>query len=318
MTTTLTQPVVLVIDDSSDIHDILYVRLKPEDVVLHRAMDAKDGLARARDLLPDLILLDIDMPGMSGLELCQKLKQDGATASIPIIFLTGSADVEVKVQGFDLGAVDYVTKPFQPAELRARVRAALRTKRYHDLLSRRAQIDGLTGLWNRSYFDRRLEEETMAVQRYGRQLSLILLDVDHFKRVNDTHGHPFGDRVLQLVGEAVHRSLRGVDAPCRYGGEEFAVLLTQTDLAGAEIVAGRLRAAVAALGLSHRGTAVTVTASCGVASSELVTPMSRCTGALLVEMADEALYAAKQAGRDRVCSAGPMTVKPLTGQLALA
>ena len=318
MTMTMSQPVVLVIDDSRDIHDILYVRLKPEEVELHRAMDARDGLSKARDLLPDLILLDIDMPGMSGLELCQKLKEDAATASVPIIFLTGSADVDMKVQGFDLGAVDYVTKPFQPAELRARVRAALRTKRYHDLLARRAQIDGLTGLWNRSYFDRRLEEEGAAVQRYGRQLSLVLLDVDHFKRINDTHGHPFGDRVLQLVGDAMHRGLRTVDAPCRYGGEEFAVVLTQTDLAGALIVAERLRAAVAALGLSHRGTAVPVTASCGVASSELVTPPSRCTSALLIEMADEALYAAKQGGRDRVTAAGPITVTARTGQLALA
>jgi len=317
MTMMTNQPVVLVIDDSRDIHDILYVRLKPEDVALHCAMDAHDGLAKARDLLPDLILLDIDMPGMSGLELCQKLKSDAATASVPIIFLTGSTDLDCKVQGFDLGAVDYVTKPFQPAELRARVRAALRTKRYHDLLSRRAQIDGLTGLWNRAYFDRRLDEETAAVQRYGRKLSLVLLDVDHFKRVNDTHGHPFGDRVLQLVGEAMHRALRTVDAPCRYGGEEFAVVLTQTDLAGAMIVAERLRAAVAGLGLAHRGTPVPVTASCGVAAGELVSPTSRCSSALLVEMADEALYAAKQAGRDRVSAAQPMTV-PMTGQLALA
>ena len=317
MTMMTNQPVVLVIDDSRDIHDILSVRLRPEDVALHCAMDAHDGLAKARDLLPDLILLDIDMPGMSGLELCQKLKEEAATASVPIIFLTGSTDLDSKVQGFDLGAVDYVTKPFQPAELRARVRAALRTKRYHDLLARRAQIDGLTGLWNRSYFDRRLDEETAAVQRYGRKLSLVLLDVDHFKRVNDTYGHPFGDRVLQLVGEAMHRALRTVDAPCRYGGEEFAVVLTQTDLAGAMIVAERLRTAVAALGLTHRGTPVHVTASCGVAAGELVAPASRCTAALLVEMADEALYAAKQGGRDRVSAAHPMTV-PMTGQLALA
>ena len=125
--TTMTQPVVLVIDDSSDIHDILYVRLKPEDVVLHRAMDAKDGLARARDLLPDLILLDIDMPGMSGLELCQKLKQDGATASIPIIFLTARAEFRDRARGLDIGGVDYITKPFNPLELAPLVR---------DLLSR--------------------------------------------------------------------------------------------------------------------------------------------------------------------------------------
>jgi two-component system cell cycle response regulator len=299
----MNQPIVLAIDDSQDIHDILYVRLKPEDVVLHRAMDARDGLDKARELLPDLILLDIDMPDMSGLELCHHLKNDPRTGAIPIIFLTGAADLEVKVQGFDLGAIDYVTKPFQPAELRARVRAALRTKRYHDLLARRAQIDGLTGLWNRHYFDRRMEEETAAVQRYGRVLSLILVDVDHFKKVNDSYGHPFGDRVLQNVGEVLHAQLRTVDAPCRYGGEEFGIILTQTDLAGAHVVAERLRAAIARIGLGHRGATVTITASFGISSSELVEPPNRSSVPMLVELADQALYAAKQAGRNRVIAA---------------
>ncbi|HUS64911.1 MAG TPA: diguanylate cyclase [Kofleriaceae bacterium] len=296
----MTQPVVLVIDDSQDIHDILAVRLKPEQVDLHAALEAQDGLARARALLPDLVLLDIDMPNMTGFEICQRLKADPITAAVPIIFLTGANEVHTKVQGFDLGAVDYVTKPFEPAELRARVRAALRTKRYHDLLATRAQIDGLTGLWNRDYFDRRLHEEALAAVRYERAVSLVLLDLDHFKRLNDDHGHPFGDRVLQAVGEILWGELRAVDAPCRYGGEELGLILTHTDLDGALVVGERVRAAIAGMGIRHKGAQVRVTTSVGVSSTSLIEPHRAITGELLVDLADQALYRAKRGGRDRV------------------
>ena len=150
---------VLVIDDSPDVHRLLEVRLRPEGLILHCALSAEEGLAKARDAKPDLILLDVDLPLMTGFEVCQKLKEDSTLAQVPVIFLTGASEVHTKVQGFDLGAVDYVTKPFEPAELRARVRAALRTKRYHDLLSARSHVDGLTGVWNRSYFNQRFGEE---------------------------------------------------------------------------------------------------------------------------------------------------------------
>lgn len=296
----MTRPVVLVIDDSQDIHDILAVRLKPEQVDLHAALEAQDGLTRARALVPDLVLLDIDMPNMTGFEICQRLKDDPMTAAVPIIFLTGAAEVHTKVQGFDLGAVDYVTKPFEPAELRARVRAALRTKRYHDLLATRAQIDGLTGLWNRAYFDRRLREEALAAVRYERPVSLVLLDLDHFKRLNDDHGHPFGDRVLQAVGEILWGELRAVDAPCRYGGEELGLILTHTDLDGAMVVGERVRAAIASMSLRHKGAQVRVTASVGVSATSLVEPRTAVTGELMIDLADQALYRAKRGGRDRV------------------
>lgn len=299
----MTRPVVLVIDDSQDIHDILAVRLKPEQVDLHAALEAQDGLTRARALVPDLVLLDIDMPNMTGFEICQRLKDDPMTAAVPIIFLTGAAEVHTKVQGFDLGAVDYVTKPFEPAELRARVRAALRTKRYHDLLATRAQIDGLTGLWNRAYFDRRLREEALAAVRYERPVSLVLLDLDHFKRLNDDHGHPFGDRVLQAVGEILWGELRAVDAPCRYGGEELGLILTHTDLDGAMVVGERVRAAIASMSLRHKGAQVRVTASVGVSATSLVEPRTAVTGELMIDLADQALYRAKRGGRDRVVAA---------------
>ncbi|HEY4117046.1 MAG TPA: response regulator, partial [Byssovorax sp.] len=194
------QPKLLVIDDSHDIHSLLEVRLRPEGLRVHHAHDGEQGVKMTEALLPDVILLDVEMPEVSGFDVCRRLKADPRTSGIPIIFLTGASDVDTKVHGFDLGAVDYVTKPFEPAELRARVRAALRTKRYQDLLETRASIDGLTGLSTRRCFDERLAAEVQLANVERRSLSLVMLDVDHFKSLNDTYGHPFGDRVLQSLG----------------------------------------------------------------------------------------------------------------------
>jgi diguanylate cyclase (GGDEF)-like protein len=293
---------VLAIDDSPEVHRLLDVRLRPERLVLHHAVDAEQGLAMAHDIHPDLILLDVDMPLITGFEVCQRLKLDPITAQIPVIFLTGAAEVYTKVQGFDLGAVDYVTKPFEPAELRARVRAALRTKRYHDILAARSHIDGLTGIWNRSYFDQRMTEECSAACRYARTVSLILLDLDSFKKLNDSHGHPFGDQVLQTLGELFNSFLRATDAPCRYGGEEFAVILTETDLEGARLTAERMRRDLFEAPFHPKEGRVHVTASLGVACSSIFEKGS-VTVAGMVDAADGALYRAKLEGRNRVCVA---------------
>lgn len=284
---------VLVIDDASDIHDLIRVHLRPEGVRLHHAEDADAGLALAQAERPDLILLDLDMPGRSGLELCRLVKDDPDLAAIPVVFLTGTTDVPTKVRAFDAGASDYITKPFDAVELRARVRAALRTKRYHDMLATCALLDGLTGLWNRAYFDERLAAECHVAVRHGRGVALVLVDVDHFKRLNDTHGHPFGDDVLRQVGQVLSGEMRQGDHACRYGGEEFALILRETDLAGARTVAERVRARIEALALRRGATPVPVTASLGVAAG-LTEP------ARLIQAADEALYAAKHGGRNRV------------------
>lgn len=289
------RPAVLVIDDSDLIHDVLAVRLRPEEVLLHRANSAADGVARARELAPDLILLDLTLPDATGFEVLRRLKEEPATAQVPVIFLTAAADTEVKVKAFDAGAVDYVTKPFQVAELRARVRAALRTKRYLDLLATRAQIDGVTGLWNRAYLDQRLAEETAALRRHQRPFALLMIDLDGFKVVNDTHGHPFGDRLLHRVAGVLTAGLRSLDAPCRYGGDEFAVVLPTTNLAGALITGERIRADIAALQL--------VTASLGATATEVFSDDAELTPARVLESADRALYEAKRAGRDRVVAA---------------
>jgi two-component system, cell cycle response regulator len=297
---------VLAIDDTQDIHDLLRVRLRSEGIDLFHANGAEEGIRRAKEVSPDLILLDIDMPKMNGFDVCRELKAHAPTASIPIIFLSAASDVMDKVAGFDLGAVDFVTKPFNTAELRARVRAALRTKRYQDMLEQRAQIDGLTGLWNRGYFNQRLADEVAAAKRYEREVSLVLVDLDFFKKLNDGHGHPFGDRVLQATGEVLASTVRATDAACRYGGEEFALILTETPSDGARICAERVRELLEKLNLISKGKPVPVTASLGFAcasaiAKDLLSPQT------LLDAADGALYAAKQGGRNRVCEAAAVT-----------
>ncbi len=292
---------VLAIDDSPDVLSLLEVRLRPEGLRLVTGGSYEEGLALALQVKPDLILLDVDMPEHTGLDLCRRLKANPATAQIPVIFLTASDDVETKVHGFDLGAVDYVTKPFHPAELRARVRAALRMKRAQDMLTYKAQIDALTGLRNRAYLDERLDEEVRHSVRTGSPLSLVMLDLDHFKSLNDSYGHPFGDLVLQYVGDLLTRSLRPCDVACRYGGEELALILMDTTIAAAHAIADRVREQIRELALAPRGKPVMVTASIGIAETlDFLATNGDFRPSALIAAADEALYVAKREGRDCV------------------
>ena len=296
---------VLAVDDSPEIHRLLDARLRNENVTIHHALDGEEGFTLACSLLPDLILLDVVMPQQSGFDVCERLKRTESAAQIPIIFLTGTTDAVNKVHGFDLGAVDYITKPFDAAELRARVRAALRTKRYQDMLTHRAMLDAMTGLWNRAFFDQRLKEELLAADRYGRELSLVLLDVDHFKQLNDTCGHPFGDLVLQTVGEVLLNTARASDLPFRYGGEEFGVVLRETNLDEALQTAERIRSRIAELPFRQKGQDIRITASFGVASNGLFAAGGAVSPQQLIAAADAALYSAKHSGRNRTCVSPP-------------
>jgi diguanylate cyclase (GGDEF)-like protein/PAS domain S-box-containing protein len=294
-------PRVLVIDDSPDIQALLAARLSSEQVVLRKAMSAREGLDFAFESPPDLVLLDLDLPDANGLGVCRELKTDPRTSNVPVLFLTGTEDATMKAAAFDLGAVDYITKPFEPTELRARVRSALRTKRYQDLLATRSQLDALTGLWNRGYFDTRLAEEASASLRHGHPLCVALLDIDHFKKLNDTFGHPFGDQVLQAFAAALPKTLRTSDVACRYGGEEFALILRETPAAQGLIVAERVRQAIANLPLKSRGEMVRITVSIGLACTDNASLAKlRTQPGTLVQAADTALYRAKNAGRNRV------------------
>ncbi len=290
---------VLVVDDSDDIHQLVNVRLHSEQLELLHAYNANEALEIARQEHPDLILMDLDMPGTDGLTLCHIIKGEEALAHIPVIFLTGTLDVKMKVKAFDLGAVDYVTKPFDSIELKARVGAALRTKRYHDLLTLKAHIDALTGLWDRGHLDEMLSSEVSLLQRNGRPVSLLMLDIDRFKTVNDTHGHLFGDQVLQHVARVINRLSRDSDIACRYGGEEFCLILRDTTTDGATVLANRIRREVAALRFKAGAEPVSITVSIGVSGSDTFSG-SNLSGLELLKASDRALYAAKSNGRNRV------------------
>ncbi len=287
---------VLVIDDSDLIHKLVRVRLRLEGLEVSGEYEGELGIERAISDPPDLVLLDIDLPGMDGFEVCRRLKEHPATRHLPIIFLTGTTSIDSKVRGLDLGAVDYVTKPFDEIELRARVRAALRTKRLQDMLEQQSFLDGLTGLWNRAYLNRRLEAEINVAERYGRPLSVVLIDIDNFKRVNDSYGHLFGDLVLQGVSARLYEFARRSDIVTHYGGEEFALLLIDTSIAAAAYVSERLRVGIESCVFEARGERVEVTASFGVAATpDAPGPLSPES---ILGIADQALYKSKDAGRN--------------------
>src|SRR6185437_14903212 len=209
---------ILVIDDSEKVHALIKVILAEEPVEVHSATDPKYGLVLAASMRPDLILLDVDMPGVNGFEACRQLKQDPATADVPVIFLTSVSAVNEKVRGFSLGAVDYVTKPFNRSELVARVRASLKTEHAMRSLEEKALIDPLTGLGNRAMFIARFEAEVCLRIRTNTPLTCILMDIDHFKEINDNYGHATGDRVLQMIGKSISELCRTEDVACRFGG----------------------------------------------------------------------------------------------------
>jgi diguanylate cyclase (GGDEF)-like protein len=286
---------VLIIDDSPDAVAIAKARLAREHLDVLVADGGRAGMELARREMPDLVLLDIEMPDLTGFEVCAAMKSDPDLCMIPIIFLSGASDGRDKVKGLDLGAVDYVTKPFDAFELRARVRAALRTKHLQDLLIRYAHVDPLTELSNRRALMERLEQEWQRIQRHSGSLAFIMADVDHFKRVNDTYGHAVGDRLLVRISMAIARECRDVDLPARYGGEEFAVLTPGETAESAAALAERCRAAIEGMSIEVDGAEIQATASFGVADSH-----GAASPAEMVERADKHLYTAKKSGRNTV------------------
>lgn len=286
---------VLIVDDSPQAIAVAKARLAKEHLDIVCAENGVAGLDAAKREGPDLILLDLDMPDMTGFEVCEALKADSELNTIPVIFLTASGSTEDKVRGLDLGAVDYISKPFDAFELRARVRAALRTKRMQDLLVQYAHIDPLTELMNRRSLMERLQQEWARIQRNGRALAVIMADIDRFKRVNDTYGHLIGDKVICEVAKALAEQCRESDRPARYGGEEFIILVPDVDAEGAAVLAERCRQSLADASVPVKDGCVTVTASFGVADSA---GADSCEA--IVQRADEAMYKAKQAGRNCV------------------
>jgi diguanylate cyclase (GGDEF)-like protein len=285
---------------------------------LRFATSGVDALRLARASLPDLVLLDAEMPGMSGFEVCKALKADPELADVPVIFVSSHTDSAFEVSGFELGAADFIAKPVSAPLVQARVKTQLRVKHMADDMRRISTIDVLTGIANRRHFDEMLEKEWRRARRSGDPLALLMIDVDHFKLFNDRYGHPAGDACLRSVAQAlIGASLRPADMVARYGGEEFVVLLPKTPRAGARHVGQGLLEAVKGLGIPHEAslTGRHVTVSVGIAcydtDSASWLPASAdfrfadavpagCSPAELMQAADKALYAAKRAGRAQV------------------
>ncbi|HQQ69289.1 MAG TPA: diguanylate cyclase [Alicycliphilus sp.] len=270
----------------------------------YRIIQAKNGvqaLERARAHQPDLVLLDVLMPEMDGMAVIRALKRDDATRHIPVIFITALDAAADEERGLDLGAVDYISKPFHPSIARVRVRNHLHIVHQRRLLERIAALDGLTGIPNRRRFDEALAQEWSRCQRSGQPLSLIIADVDHFKEYNDTLGHAAGDRVLQEVAAIMyHGARRPGDLAARYGGEEFVLLLPETDAQAAQLLAHELLARLQVRKLPHPASTVSpcVTISLGGTST---IPVSKEVDPAFFRQADAALYQAKAGGRNRVC-----------------
>lgn len=290
------QPVLLLIDDSPSIHRLLGFKLKNEGLEFLTAYSGDEGLDLARTREPSLILLDLNMPIMDGFETLHALKESPETINIPIIVLSGSTDPEEKVKAFELGAMDFVCKPFDIHELRVRISSAIRISRLMRMLELRAQIDGLTGLWNRVHFNDRLTAEIDAAGRNGTELTLAICDLDHFKRLNDTFGHPAGDIVLQGFSSVLNTQLRSYDIACRYGGEEFAIILPEASIEQAHRVCDRIRATIAARRWPNYPN-VRCTVSIGLTTHGVE---GKNDPASWIQAADAALYAAKDAGRNQI------------------
>lgn len=268
------------------------------------------ALEVCRDTMPDLILLDIEMPDMDGFEVCRQLKADEMTRHIPVIFVTAHNTPAQETRGLEIGAVDFIAKPVNPSVLRARAHTHLLLKFQSDLLRELVFFDSLTKVRNRRYFDQQLELEWARSVRYNTVLSLIILDVDHFKQYNDRYGHQAGDDCLHELAMLLRNSLkRTTDIVARYGGEEFVCLLPDTPHEQAMRIAIGIEAQVRHRALPHEASTIDriVTVSLGVASG---TGMQGDAEALLA-LADRELYRAKRQGRARVCGAEmPAKAKP--------
>jgi diguanylate cyclase (GGDEF)-like protein len=293
-----TRQSILVVDDES-----LYLELIADILGNgYEVLVATGGMAALKIAVsnaPQLILLDLMMPGIDGFEVYRCLKADQRTCEIPVIFITGRGDVAAEIKGLKMGAVDYITKPFNPDLVIARVNTHVRFKQMRDKLALLAATDGLTGLANRSHFDKMLAYEYSRHLRSGAELSVVILDVDQFKAFNDVYGHVHGDECLREISRAMTITIsRATDLLARYGGEEFTLLLPETPLKGAVIVAEKVRECISELALTHQHSSTGfVTASLGVASGRFLKGGSIMD---LVHEADVQLYAAKARGGNQV------------------
>jgi len=302
------KPLILAIDDAPVNLKTLVAALS-EDYELQIATSGEKGLSYAVAHPPDLILLDIMMPEIDGYEVCRRLKADKRTQAIPVIFITAVAEIEAETTGLDLGAVDYLTKPINVPIAKRRIHNHLEREQMRreveaqrDAMEQLARTDSLTGVNNRRYFMELARQELERADRHGEVLSMLMIDIDHFKRINDQYGHQVGDAALQALSGWCLAAMRSFDAFGRLGGEEFAALLPRTNSVGAHEVAERLRVAVeAAEMVLDNAQRLKFTISIGVTTLTAEAAKHKNSIEMLLAQADQALYQAKLGGRNRVC-----------------
>ena len=291
---------VLIVDDEAINIAALAHILNPFYTVFV-SKDGHSAVNTALQLKPDVILLDVLMPGISGFDIIVELKNLEETMDIPVIFVTGLTNHDDEERGLNLGAADYIHKPYNPAVVKLRVQNQIQIVNQMKMIQHLSMTDPLTGTANRRHFNDRLDQEWYRAVREGNNIGLMLLDVDDFKCINDTYGHLFGDAVLQNIAHNIQLCLkRPMDLASRWGGEEFAVLLPNTSLEGAAVVAEQIRAAVALREYPAKELkGVPVTVSIGINSNF---PDSNASLYDFINSVDKALYLAKQLGKNRVCA----------------
>jgi two-component system cell cycle response regulator len=302
---------ILIAEDSKVVRAVLRQHLEEQEYAVIEAEDGEAALAACRAEKPDVVLLDVEMPGLDGHQVLTALKADPELAEVPVVFLTGRTGTADVVEGLRLGAHDYLKKPFETSELIARVSAAVRMKSLQDQLRARnaeldamSRTDALTGLANRRHAQERLHELSSFANRHKQSVGVVMLDIDHFKQVNDTVGHAGGDAVLREFARRIQSVLRDEDTAGRWGGEEFILLLPGTDASGALVLGQRVCECVCATPFPlDDGSTLAVTVSAGCAVDDGTNPE------LLVSRADDALYAAKDGGRNRAVAAGPIVAE---------
>ena len=302
-------PKILVIDDDPSQRMFAEHALQEEGYEIHMAPDANDFFERLEQSEPDLVLLDLSLPGISGYEILKSIRKQSRYDTIPIVLFSADADTDAKIKGLDLGAVDYLVKPIHHQELAARVRALIRQKKRQDellaeykRLSELSLTDPLTGAYNRRALASIMRSRLSEAHRHQVPFSCIMFDLDHFKDVNDTHGHDTGDLVLREIAGLTIALYREEDALIRYGGEEFLAVLQHTSREGARTFAERLRSEVASRVFNEGQHPLHVTLSVGVASYPDDGTFESAES--MITLADQRLYAAKRAGRNRVTFEG--------------